>query len=279
MSAGATRAGVIGDPIGHSLSPAIHRAWIAALGLDAAYDAIEVAPAELEAFVRRHRGGGTLAGVNVTLPHKEQALALADAADDAARRAGAANLLLFAPNGRVEARNTDGQGLLEALRIAAPDFDPKTSRIEILGAGGAARGAVAALAKAGATHITITNRTQEKAQTLADAFPTSARTRPWADVVSAGAEVVINATSLGLGDTPSPRLTWPAPSGPGVALDMVYRASRTGFLADAAEMGWTPVDGLEMLIGQAAPSFEALFGVAPPANYRALALAAAGART
>jgi shikimate dehydrogenase len=269
------RAGVIGDPIGHSLSPVIHRAWIKARGLDATYDAFQVSPGDLEAFVERHRGGGKLTGVNVTIPHKEQALALADATDEPARRAGAANVLLFLSDGRVEARNTDGQGLLEALRIGAPDFDAKTCRIEILGAGGAARGVVAALAAAGAAHIMIANRTPEKAQRLAEAFASSSKARSSARFeIPVGTQVVVNATSLGLGGVGSPQLEWPAPSAPGVALDMVYGASPTRFLADAAAGGWSPVDGLEMLIGQAAPAFEAFFGVAPPENYRTLALAA-----
>ncbi len=268
------RAGVIGFPISHSLSPRIHRAWIKAAGLEAAYDAYEVAPGELKAFVEGHRGAGTLRGVNVTIPHKEQALALADIADAAASLAGAANVLLFRPDGVIEARNTDGQGLLEALRIRIPDFDPKTCRVLILGASGAARGAVAAFVAQGNTKVVIANRTQEKAQALAKTFGVSAE--PWTSrKIPPGTEVVINATSMGLGDTPSPQLEWPAPSGPGVALDMVYKAP--SFLADAERKGWKTVDGLEMLIGQAAPSFEAFFAVPPPANYRALALAALGA--
>jgi shikimate dehydrogenase len=265
------RAAVIGHPIAHSLSPRIHRAWIAAQGLDATYDAVDVAPGDLKAFVERHRGGEALRGVNVTIPHKEDALALADGADEAATRAGAANVLLFRTDGVVQARNTDGLGLLEALRIKIPDFDPKTCRVQILGASGAARGAVAAFVAEGNTNIVIANRTQEKAEALAEAF--GVNTAPWSGLkVSPGAEVVINATSMGLGETPSPRLEWPSPSGPGVALDMVYGAP--GFLADAARQGWNTVDGLEMLIGQAAPSFEAFFKVPPPENYRALALVA-----
>ena len=271
MSTGPMRAGVIGHPINHSLSPRIHRAWIAARGLDASYDAFDVAPDALKAFVERHSGGGILRGVNVTIPHKEDALALADVANDAASRAGAANVLLFRPDGMVEARNTDGHGLLEAFRIKIPDFDPKTCRVEILGASGAARGAVAAFVAQGNTHIIIANRTDEKAQALAKAFGVA--TQPWANPkISPGTEVVINATSMGLGGTPSPQLQWPPPSGPGVALDMVYNAP--GFLADAQRMGWETVDGVEMLIGQAAPSFEAFFDAPPPENYRTLALAA-----
>ena len=177
------RAGVIGFPISHSLSPRIHRAWIKAAGLEAAYDAYEVAPGELKAFVEGHRGAGTLRGVNVTIPHKEQALALADIADAAASLAGAANVLLFRPDGVIEARNTDGQGLLEALRIRIPDFDPKTCRVLILGASGAARGAVAAFVAQGNTKVVIANRTQEKAQALAKTRPAwvwaTRRARNW----------------------------------------------------------------------------------------------------
>ncbi|HVY33811.1 MAG TPA: shikimate dehydrogenase [Caulobacteraceae bacterium] len=271
MSAEPMRAGVIGHPISHSLSPRVHRAWIAARGIDAAYDAFDVASADLKDFVERHRGGATLRGVNVTIPHKEDALALSDIANEAASCAGAANVLLFRPDGVVEARNTDGVGLLEAFRIKTPAFDPKTCRVLILGASGAARGAVAAFVAEGNTHVVIANRTDEKALALAQAFGVDSR--PWANLqMPSGTEVVINATSMGLGDTSSPRLQWPSPSGPGVALDMVYGAP--GFLADARRAGWRTVDGLEMLIGQAAPSFEAFFGVQPPENYRTLALAA-----
>lgn len=271
MTPGPMRAGVIGHPIGHSLSPPIHRAWLAAKGLDGTYDAFDVAPHDLKAFVERHRGGETLRGVNVTIPHKEPALALADVADAAASGAGAANVLLFRSDGLVEARNTDGRGLLEALAIHTPGFDAKTCRVLILGASGAARGAVAAFVAAGNRTITVANRTQDKADALARAF--AIQTQPWAELeIPPGTDIVINATSAGLGGGPSPKLQWPAPSGPGVALDMVYGAQ--GFLADAALRGWKTVDGVEMLIGQAAPSFEAFFGVAPPENYRALALAA-----
>jgi shikimate dehydrogenase len=196
---------------------------------------------------------------------------LADVADGAASGAGAANVLLFRPDGLVEARNTDGRGLLEALRLHAPGFDAKTCRVLILGASGAARGAVAAFVAAGNRTVTIANRTQDKADALARAFPI--QTQPWAALeISPGTDIVINATSAGLGGGPSPKLKWPTPSGAGVALDMVYGAQ--GFLADAARQGWKTVGGLEMLIGQAAPSFEAFFGVAPPENYRDLALAA-----
>lgn len=268
------RAGVIGHPIGHSKSPAIHGAWIRALGLDADYGATDVAPEDLKAFIDRHRGGGALRGVNVTIPHKEAALALADVVDPSARAAGAANVLVFRPDGQVAARNTDGLGMLEAFRVAAPAFEPRGATVVVLGAGGAARGAVAALAEAGAARIVVVNRTLDKAAALALLFPgvvTASETDDFQ--FPRDATAVINATSLGLGGSGSPRLSWPkAGGGARAALDMVYGAVPTGFITDAAAQGWRTVEGIEMLIGQAAPSFEAFFGVAPPEGYRQIAL-------
>lgn len=267
------RAGVIGHPIGHSKSPAIHGAWIKALGLDAAYDAYDVAPSELAAFLEEHRGGHALRGVNVTIPHKEAAFRRADVVHSSAAKAGAANVLLFRPDGQIEARNTDGEGMMAAFRAVVPDFDPKTARVEIQGAGGAARGAIAALEAAGNTHVIIYNRTPANSVALATEFEGVAKAGMDSKVTfSTGPDIVINATSLGLGGTPSPALDWP-PGGPrSAALDMVYGATTTGFIADAAAHGWHTVGGIEMLIGQAAPSFEAFFGVAPPAGYRQIAL-------
>jgi shikimate dehydrogenase len=271
-----TRAGVIGDPIAHSLSPVLHGAWIAALGLDAAYDRIHVTTESFTAFVAEHRGGGRLAGVNVTIPHKEAALAAADIVEPIARRAGAANLLLFHADGRVEARNTDGLGLLGAFEVQAPGFDITASPVLVVGAGGAARGAVAALVQAGCRDVRIVNRTLARAAAIAVDFPGAVT----AISEGAGAEravgAVINATSLGLGGGSGPAVDWDAVLPGAVAMDMVYKPLRTAFLDDAAAAGRRTVDGLEMLIRQAVPSFEAFYGVAAPASVdvRALALAA-----
>jgi len=136
--------GVCGQPIKHSMSPVIHNAWIAAAGLDAAYVPFAPTANRFETFVDGLRGG-VVRGVNVTIPFKERALAVADTASDLARMAGAANLLLFDAEGRVHADNTDGPGLLGAIAIQAPGFDVTAAPVVILGAGGAARGAVAAL--------------------------------------------------------------------------------------------------------------------------------------
>lgn len=263
------RAGVVGNPVGHSLSPAIHGAWIAAAGLDAAYDAIL---AEDEAAFRRLVAGpGALRGLNVTIPYKEAALAAADVVSDLARLAGAANLLVF-EDGQVRADNTDGPGLLAALKAQA-GFDPKSGPAVVLGAGGAARGAAAALVLAGAPQVRIVNRTRERAQALAEQV--GGRVQAFEDAATAldGAALVINATSLGLGGGEGPEA--PLERAPGaVVMDMVYKPLRTAFLDRAAAAGHPIVDGLEMLIGQAMPSFEAFFGRPPPdIDVRAVALA------
>lgn len=273
---GAARiAGVCGAPIRHSMSPLIHNAWIAAAGLDAAY--VPFAPAEdrFEAFVDGLRGGA-IRGLNVTIPFKERALALADTASDLARLAGAANLLLFEADGSVRADNTDGPGLLAAIDVQAPGFDLTERPAVILGAGGAARGAVAALLQAGVPEVRIINRTLARAQDLAEAFGSrtlaAEETALPALLVDAG--LVVNATSLGLGGGEGPAAPLHLTPDKAVVMDMVYKPLRTEFLLRAQALGRRTVDGLEMLLRQAVPSFEAFYGQAPPAevDVRQLAL-------
>lgn len=265
---GTTRvAAVIGAPVTHSLSPAIHNAWIAAAGLDAVYVALE--PRRLADLVTGLRGG-VLAGLNVTAPFKEEALTLADVASPRAKAAGAANLLVFEEDGRILADNTDGEGLLTAFAEQAPGFDPAAGPVVILGAGGAARGAAAAFLEAGAPAVRILARSVDKARRLAADLAQRAtghgldEAAPFSDAIA-----VINATPT----TPQAPLS-SAPANT-VVMDMVYRPLLTPFLAKARGLGLPTVDGLAMLIGQARPSFAALFGVEPPAiDVRAVALEA-----
>lgn len=269
-------AGIVGRPVTHSLSPVLHNAWIAAARLNAAYVPLAPAAGGFAALAEGLRGG-VIRGVNVTIPFKEDALACADEASDRARLAGASNLLLFREDGSIFADNTDGLGMLAALAIQAPGFDPKAGPAVILGAGGAARGAAAALVLAGAPDIRIVNRTADRAFALATdvSGPVQA-----ADLKAAlaGANVIINATSLGLNGGPGPEADLTLAPDAAVVLDMVYKPLRTEFLARAEARGLRSVDGLEMLIRQAVPSFEAFFGVAPPAevDVRALALKTIG---
>ena len=264
ISGAAVVGGVCGQPIKHSMSPVIHNAWIAAAGLDAAYVPFAPAAERFETFVDGLRGGA-VRGVNVTIPFKERALALADTASDLAKMAGAANLLLFAADGSVHADNTDGPGLLGAIAAQAPGFDASAAPSVILGAGGAARGAVAALLLAGAPEIRIVNRTLARAQELADAFGAKVIAAEDAALprLLADAGLIINATSLGLGGGEGPAADLSLTPKTAVVMDMVYKPLRTEFLRRAEAAGRRTVDGLEMLLRQAIPSFEAIYGVAP----------------
>jgi shikimate dehydrogenase len=256
-------AGVAGNPIGHSLSPAIHRAWIAAAGLTADYRAFE--PADAADFDRLLDVGraGELRGLNVTAPFKEQALARADEASLTASACGSANLLLF-EEGRLRADSTDGAGLVAALSEQAPDLRLPGCTAVVLGAGGAARAAVAALRDEGASVVVI-NRTRSRAEALAADLGATVG----GSGALAQADLVVNALSA----TPDVDLA-AVPAG-AVLMDMSYRPLETAFLAAGRGRGLATVDGLAMLIGQARPSFEALFGVPPPpVDVRAVALAA-----
>lgn len=263
-------AGVAGHPVSMSLSPAIHSAWIAAAGLDAVYAPFRPAPDGFERFARGLKAGA-IRGLNVTAPFKEQALAIADEADETARNCGSANLLIFHEEGWTEARSTDGLGMIAAFVEQAPGHALDQRPAVVLGAGGAARAAVAALLGAGAPEVRVVNRTALRAEELVFQFKT--RVSAWslgqADDAFDGAGVLVNAAAGG----PLPPLgVLPEDA---AVMDMTYRPLRTGLLQAAEARGMTTVDGLAMLIAQARPSFEAFYGVAPPPiDVRAVALAA-----
>lgn len=273
ISGRTTVAGVAGHPVAHSLSPLLHNAWLAAAGIDGIY--VPFAP-PADGFARFAEGlrGGAVRGINVTLPFKEAALAVADQASDRAAAAAAANLLLFEPDGTIVADNTDGLGLLKAFSVQAPGFDPAAAPVVILGAGGAARGAAAAFRAAGAPEVRLVNRTLAKAEAVAGALGVRAFALDAAEAALADAGAVINATSAGLADGGRLEIPLAATPASAVVMDMVYTPLVTPFLAQAQRIGRRTVDGLAMLIGQAEPSFQAFFGAAPPADVdvRALAL-------
>lgn len=268
------RAGVIGSPARHSLSPIIHTAWLKAAGIDGDYGLHDIAEAEFEATVGRLIGEGVV-GLNVTVPFKDRALALATTASPAAKQAGAANVLLFRPAG-IWGANTDGIGVMFALAPFLGDA-PKGKTFVILGAGGAAAGAVFALKSGGDCQVHVVNRTPERAQALAQRFGAPVFGHGWAALpdLLARADVLINATSMGLeGRNPLvidlAGLDQAAP-----VMDMVYKPLETEFLRAAKRRGHPTIDGLDMLIGQARPSFQMFFGQMPdPAvDVRALCLA------
>jgi shikimate dehydrogenase len=246
-------AGVAGAPVAHSLSPFLHGRWIAAAGLDAAY--VPFAP-PADGFARFVEGlrGGVIRGLNVTAPFKREALALADCADEAACRAGSANLLLFHADGSIEARSTDGHGVLVALARRAPDL--RLSRALVLGAGGAGAAACAALAGAG-WRVSVWNRSAEAARTLADRLGLDVAETPEAALHDPDVTLLVNALPVqpGIGTRLGPELA---------ILDMTYRPHWTELLMTARIAGNKPVHGLDMLIAQAEPSFQALFGRPPP---------------
>ena len=259
-------AGVIGWPIAHSVSPALHGYWLRELDMDGALVPLSVARENFARVIRSLQHSG-FRGVNVTLPHKEAAFALADQADDAARAAGAANLLIFHVDGRIEARNTDMVGLRESVREKLSGLHGGTA--VLLGAGGAARGVVLALNELGATQIHILNRHLGKAQALARAFtpPLKSQLLPgelkdWAKVAGA-ADLLINATSAGMKDHPPLALDLAPLRASAAVLDIVYNPLETELLKSAKARGHMTIDGLGMLMHQAVPSFEAFFGARP----------------
>jgi shikimate dehydrogenase len=272
-------AGVVGHPVTHTLSPTLHNAWLAAAGLDGVYVPFGVAPAAFDAFVEGLRSG-SVAGINVTLPFKTQALALADQVGERARLAQAANVLVFQPDGTIFADNTDGLGLLAAFAAQAPGFDPTARPVAILGAGGGARGAAAAFLSAGARDVRIVNRTLAKAEEIARDLGPGVRAYGLDQAAAAFADVgaLINATSVGLSGSAALDIPIDATPSDAVVMDMVYKPLRTPLLAQAQALGRPTVDGLEMLIGQAVPAFEAFYGQAPPksVDVRALAMQALG---
>jgi shikimate dehydrogenase len=255
--------GVIGSPARHSLSPVMHTGWLADHGIDAVYVAFECTPDGFETLVRGLEAGGA-GGVNVTLPFKERAVALASTATAAAQAAEAANTLVFGPAGIV-ADNTDGAGLLLDLDSRAPGWRDVSGPVVVFGAGGAARGIAAALVAAGRT-VRLVVRTLARGQQLAQAVGLSTdAVLPWDSCPQAldGAALAVNATSRGLkGRDPfGPDF---APMAPGaVVYDTVYAPRTTQFLTAARSQGRLGLDGLGMLVGQGALAFELWFGVRP----------------
>ena len=276
------RAGVVGSPAKHSLSPLIHTAWLKAARIDGQYSLYDIEKDGFPAFLQQALDEG-LRGVNVTLPFKEQALNAADEASDVAHAAGAANLLLFEAGGRIHAGNTDGEGLLFALASQAPGTRVLERPVTILGAGGAAKGAAAALAGAGVRDIRIVNRTVQRAEQLAVDlmmdFEADVRACDFDEALQ-DAGLLINAATAGLGGKDDRGLDLSKAPDDMVVMDMVYSPLVTPLLAQARARSLPVVDGLEMLIGQAIPSFEAFFGQMPPrgVDVRALALAELGRR-
>lgn len=261
---GKTRlAGVLGWPVGHSLSPRVHGFWLQRHRIDGAYLPLPVRPEAFPAAVRALLELG-FRGANVTIPHKRAALDLCDSLDEAARRIGAVNTLVFA-EGEIQGRNSDGFGFIENLRHGAPSWRAGHGPAVVLGAGGAARAAVHALLEAGATEIRLCNRTLERAQALARDMTGPVTCVPWAARAGAldGAGLLVNTTSLGMTGQAALDLALDVLPAAALVTDIVYAPLETDLLRRARARGNPAVDGLGMLLHQARPGFEAWFGAAP----------------
>jgi shikimate dehydrogenase len=260
------KVGVVGWPISHSRSPLIHNYWIKTMGLSGHYEAIAVEPQYFERDIRGLMAAG-FAGVNVTVPHKHAALAMADTISPQAQRIGAANTLVFPGDGTISAHNTDATGFMENLRAGASDIEFVGKTALVLGAGGAARAIICGLQDAGVANIILANRTADRATALQQAFGEAGPidVLPWDGRHDAleTVDLLVNTTSLGMVGSPPLALDLSALKKTAVVTDIVYAPLETSLLADARARGHVAVDGLGMLLHQAAPAFAAWFGVMP----------------
>lgn len=257
-------AGVIGDPISHSRSPLLHAHWLRVNGISGHYIPMCVSNDNLKKVIKTLPKAGFV-GVNVTIPHKETVLELADSVTDRAALMGAANTLVFRPDGKIYADNTDGYGFTQNLRQAAPDWQPDAGPAAVFGAGGAARAVLASLIELGVPEIRLSNRTRPRADALRAEFGTRIKVYDW---IQAGnmlddAATVVNTTSLGMVGKPEFRVPLDGFKPGAVVTDLVYTPLRTQFLEQAHSAGCITVDGLGMLLHQAVPGFERWFGVRP----------------
>jgi shikimate dehydrogenase len=276
LSGKAVKAGVMGWPIGHSRSPALHGWWLAQYRIDGAYVPMAVQPRDLAAALRALPILG-FAGCNLTIPHKEAALAIVDRVDPVARRIGAVNTIVVDDDGALEGRNTDAYGFIASLRAAQPAWSARRGSAVLIGAGGSARALIAALLEEGAPEIRLVNRTLERAEALAAEFGKLIRPVVWTERAEALADaaLLVNTTSQGMTgeaplDLPLDRLPLAA-----IVNDIVYAPLETPLLAAARRRGNPVADGLGMLLHQARPGFAAWFGIEPEvtAELRAAVLA------
>jgi len=263
-AAPSVRAGVIGWPVGHSLSPRLHAWWLEQYGIDGSYEAMAVEPENLASFLASLKNSG-LVGVNVTVPHKQAALAGLDTVTEQAGKIGAVNTIVVDKNGKLHGSNTDGFGFMENLRAGRQGFDATTGPAVVLGAGGAARAVVAVLLEAGAPEVRLLNRTRDKADAIANDLDGALRVLDWdgRDAALDGAALLVNTTSLGMVGQAALQLSLDALPEAALVNDIVYAPLETELLKAAAARGNPVVDGLGMLLHQARPAFEAFFGVAP----------------
>jgi shikimate dehydrogenase len=252
---------VIGWPVKHSRSPLIHNYWMRQHGIDAEYRIEEVPPEDFEGFIVSLRERGYV-GANVTVPHKQAALALSDP-DERARAVGAANTLWY-PDGVLRSTNTDVEGFLANLDSATPGWDRGLESAVVLGAGGGARAVVFALIQREVQRIHVINRTRAHAEALQKQFGARVRIAGWDETTGllGGTGLLVNTTTLGMDGAPPLEINLRCPASLVVA-DLVYTPLLTKLLTAARERGLRTADGLGMLLHQAVRGFELWFGVRP----------------
>jgi shikimate dehydrogenase len=279
MAEAEIKAFVCGHPVKHSRSPRIHGFWLREYGIAGSYEAIDVAPEDFSRFVDGLRANG-FAGGNVTIPHKEAAFAAAERRDDAADEIGAVNTLWF-EDGVLNGGNTDAEGFGANLDEYADDWS-KSGAAVVLGAGGAARAVIYALKRRGFTDIRVVNRTVARAQELADHFGAGVTAHPVEALreLAGDAGLAVNTTALGMDGNEALPLDPAHLPDRAIVTDLVYVPLETPLLAAARRRGLKTVDGLGMLLHQAAPGFERWFGRRPKvtAELRALIIADLGAK-
>jgi shikimate dehydrogenase len=257
-------AGLLGWPVAHSRSPTIHNHWLNQYGLQGRYVLLPVPPEKLAIALPGLAVLG-FRGCNVTTPHKQAVMPLIDHVDPMARRIGAVNTIVVDKDGVLRGFNNDGNGFVQSLRDAKPDWRPDAGPIVVLGAGGAARAVVAALAEQGAREIRVVNRTLERAQTIANDYGPPVTAIPWEqrnDVI-ANVALLANATNQGMAGKPALDVSLDKLARHAIVGDLIYTPPETPLLAAARARGNLTVNGLGLLLNQARPVFNAWFGVMP----------------
>ncbi len=255
------KACVIGWPISHSRSPLIHNFWLAKHHIAGSYERVAVEPQNLETFLKNLDGNGYV-GCNVTLPHKEAAIAAIDYCDESVKAIGALNTV-YVRNAKTYATSTDGDGFLQNVLTNVPEFVPTGKNITILGAGGSAKAIIHRLLKADVNSITVANRTLSRAQDLRDSFGPKIIPVDTHNLTLETCDVLINTTSQGMSGQPELEIDLSSLATKAIVADIVYVPLKTQLLKNAEARGNCIVPGLGMLLHQAVLGFELWFGVKP----------------
>ena len=266
-------AGVMGWPVMHSRSPLMHNYWIAQQGLAGTYVPLAIRPGTLEAALRALHPLG-FAGCNLTIPHKQDAMAIVDEVDEVARKIGAISCVAVREDGSLFGTNNDWLGFLGNLKEAQPDWRAGAGPVTVIGAGGGGRAVCYALLHEGVPEVRLINRTRERAEAVAAAFGGPIRVLPWEERHAAldGATMAVNVTSQGMDGQPALDIRLAALPASALAADIIYTPLETPFLAAARTRGNATLNGLGMLLHQGPPAWKRWFGLEPAvtADLRAL---------